>query len=106
MEKPVRNLRLPNKRLAESFDFEVNGLEYTATINQFIGCALAEMFLINSKAGSCIDTVAKDSAVVFSIALQLGVPMDTIRRALMRDGRGRVASPLGVALNQSARPTP
>jgi hypothetical protein len=43
---------------------------------------------------------AQDAAVVCSLALQHGVPLQTIRRALMRDARGRASSPLGVALDQ------
>jgi hypothetical protein len=42
---------------------------------------------------------AQDSAVVCSIALQHGVPIDVIRRALMRDPRGKASSPLGEAID-------
>ena len=34
-----------------------------------------------------------------SIALQHGVPLDVIRRALLRDARGVASSPLGQALD-------
>jgi len=60
---------------------------------------LAEIFLSNAKAGSHSDAAAKDSAVVCSIALQLNVPVETIRKALLRDPRGNAASPLGTALD-------
>src|SRR6516225_3390965 len=53
----------------------------------------------NSKAGSHSDAAAKDSAVVCSLALQHGVPVETIRRALLRDARGVASSPLGDALD-------
>jgi hypothetical protein len=36
---------------------------------------------------------------VCSIALQHGVPLETIRRALLRDASGRASGPLGVALD-------
>jgi hypothetical protein len=42
---------------------------------------------------------AQDAAVVCSIALQYGVPLDVIRKALMRDVQGRASGPLGVALD-------
>lgn len=45
---------------------------------------------------------AKDSAVVASIALQHGVPVDTIRKALLRDSQGKASSPLGCALDAIA----
>jgi hypothetical protein len=55
--------------------------------------------LSNSKAGSDSDSAAKDSAVVCSLALQHGVPVNVIRKALLRDSHGRASSPLGVALD-------
>jgi hypothetical protein len=94
---PHRN-RLPNRRA--SFNFQCNALNYRATISYFPGTnKLAEIFLSNSKAGSDSDSAAKDSAVVCSIGLQHGVPVDVIRKALLRDPRGKASSPLGVALD-------
>ena len=58
--------------------------------------SLARRRLLNRR-GS--DTAAKDAAVICSIALQYGVPLDVIRHALLRDSRGVASSPLGVALD-------
>lgn len=91
--------RLPNRRLSETLAFECNGLKYVATISRFADGRPAEIFINNAKAGSHSDAAAKDSAVVASIALQFGVPVDVIRHALLRDGQGRASSPLGVALD-------
>jgi ribonucleoside-diphosphate reductase alpha chain len=91
--------RLPDRRLCETFNLECNGLHYTATISRYADGRLAEIFLGNAKAGSHSDAAAKDSAVVASIALQHGVPVETIRKALLRDARGNAASPLGTALD-------
>ena len=60
---------------------------------------LAEIFLSNRRANSHSDAAAKDSGVVCSIALQHGVPVETIRKALLRDARGNPSSPLGCALD-------
>ena len=46
---------------------------------------------------------AQDAAVVCSLALQHGVPLDAIRRALMRDGNGRASGPLATALDIARR---
>jgi hypothetical protein len=91
--------RLPNRRHAETFSFECNNLLYSATVGQFIDGRLAEIFISNSKAGSHSDSAAKDSAVVASLALQHGVPLEVIRKALLRDSHGRASSPLGCALD-------
>jgi ribonucleoside-diphosphate reductase alpha chain len=65
---------------------------------RFAGGLLAEIFLTARKA-SGVGVMTSDAAVMCSIALQHGVPLDTIRRALMRDGAGRASGPLGAALD-------
>ena len=94
--------RLPNRRGTETFAFTCNGLSYLASIGRYADGRIAEIFLSNAKAGSHSDAAAKDSAVVASIAMQFGVPLDTIRHALLRDAQGRASSPLGEALDRLA----
>jgi hypothetical protein len=91
--------RLSNRRSSENFDLESQGLKFTATVSRFPDGSLAEIFLQNHKAGSMAGINAQDSAVVCSIALQYGVPVDVIRKALMRDSRGNASSPLGATLD-------
>ena len=95
--------RLPNRRGSVTFAFDCGPHRYLATISYFPGTdRLAEIFLGNGRAGSDIDAAAKDSAVVASIALQHGVPVDTIRKAVLRNSDGTPASPLGCALDAIA----
>ena len=91
--------RLPNRRAAETFALECGGLKYTATIGRFADDSVAEIFLTNSKSNSASDANARDSAIVASLALQYGTPLDVIRGALLRDARGQPSTPLGVALD-------
>jgi hypothetical protein len=93
---------LANRRLAETFDLEVDGQCYCATVGRFPGGRLAEIFLSAAKCGSHADTNARDAAVVLSIAVQHGVPIDVLRKALMRDSRGAPCGPLAVALDMVA----
>jgi hypothetical protein len=91
--------RLPNRRGCVTFAFACGNIPYLASVARFPDGRLAEVFLSNGKAGSQSDTNAQDSAIVASIALQFGVPLDVIRGALLRDARGIASSPLGVALD-------
>jgi hypothetical protein len=91
--------RLANRRFSETFDIEVNGRKYRVSFSRFPDGRLAEIFISNNRVNSDSDTAAKDSAVVCSIALQFGVPVDVIRKALMRDSHGMPNGPLGVALD-------
>jgi hypothetical protein len=91
--------RLDNRRECETFSFEHNGHTFKATIGRFPDGRLAEIFLSNARVGSDTEAAARDSAVVCSIALQHGVPVGTIKHALLRDARGVASSPLGAALD-------
>jgi hypothetical protein len=94
--------RLPNRRPSTSFDFTAQGLGFTATVSRFTDGRVAEVFVVNHKAGSMAGINACDAAVVASIALQYGAPLDVIRHALMRDASGQASGPLGVALDLAA----
>ena len=94
--------RRPNRRGAETFDLEADGQRYCATVGRFDDGRLAEIFISNSKSGSQADCNARDASVVASIAMQYGVPVDVLRKALMRDARGAPCGPLAVALDMVA----
>src|SRR5262245_914601 len=91
--------RLPNRRPATTFEIEVSGLRYTATAGRLPDGRLGELFLTNHRSNSQADTNARDSAIVFSFAVQHGADPRAIRRALCRDARGRASGPLGAALD-------
>jgi hypothetical protein len=96
----VTNRRhLPNRRAAETFELEVGGLRYTATVGRFPDRSIGELFLTNHKTNSAADTNARDAAATFSIAVQHGADPEVIRRALCRDSHGRASGPLGAALD-------
>jgi hypothetical protein len=91
--------RLSNRRRSESFVFELEGLRFTATVSRFEDGRPSELFLNNHKHGNQMDTNARDSAIVLSFALQHGADIESIRKALCRDSRGRALDPLGTALD-------
>jgi hypothetical protein len=91
--------RLPNRRICETLQIEANGMPFTVSFSRFDDGSLAEIFISNHKAGSHADVAARDSAVVASLALQHGVALDVLRKALLRDPRGVASGPLGVALD-------
>jgi ribonucleoside-diphosphate reductase alpha chain len=94
--------RLENRRAALTFELELAGLKYTATVGRHADGRVAEIFLQNHKPGSQSDANARDSAIAASLALQFGCPLEMLRRALLRDSRGRPSTPLGAALDHIA----
>jgi hypothetical protein len=91
--------RLPNKRKSETFSFEIAGLRYTATFSRFDDNSVGEIFLSNTKPSSQSDSNARDSAVAATLALQFGCPLQSLRRAVLRDANGKASTPLGAALD-------
>jgi hypothetical protein len=91
--------RLPNRRAAETFEVEADGLRYTATVSRFADGRIGELFLTNHKSNSQADTNARDSSIAFSFAVQHGADPHAISQALCRDSRGRASGPLGAALD-------
>jgi ribonucleoside-diphosphate reductase alpha chain len=91
--------RLANRRASTTFAFQCEAHRYTATVSYFANGQLAEVFINSGRAGSNLDAVARDSAILASLGLQFGIPLDVIRRALLRDSANAPSSPLGVALD-------
>jgi hypothetical protein len=81
---------------------EAGGLRYTTTLGFYPTGKLGEIFLVNHKAGSQAGIMASDAAVLCSLLLQHGVPLDVIRRSLMRDSRGKPSGPLTAVLDRLA----
>ena len=91
--------RLPNRRASETFDFQVEGLHYCATVSHLADGRIGEIFIGNHKVGSQCDTNVRDAALAASLALQHGCALDVLRGALLRDVRGMATTPLVVALD-------
>ena len=95
----TQRLRLPNRRPCETFDFESQGMKFTASFSRFADGSISELFIRNHKVGSMAGINVQDAAVLFSIARQFGAPLEVLRKALMRDADGRANGPLGTALD-------
>ncbi len=92
--------RLPNKRRAETIAFERDGSRYQMTIGYFPDGGVGEIFLSADRADSLLDVMMSDAAIIASLAMQHGCPLDVLAHALKRDSRGAASSPIGAALDQ------
>jgi hypothetical protein len=72
--------------------------QYTAA--RFPDGSVGEVFLNADRADSLLDVLTSDAAILASLALQYGCPLDAITHALKRDSRGLAASPIGAALDR------
>jgi hypothetical protein len=95
IECQAQRRRLPNRRGHEIIQFEHGGFIYIAGIGRFEDRRLAEVFLTAAKTGTAVEASARDAAIVASLALQHGVPLERLQHALTRNGDGSPSSPLG-----------
>jgi hypothetical protein len=93
---------LPARRLCETFNLKHGGqnTEFTVTLGRFPTGLVGEVFISGAKAGSEVDAVARDGAVLLSLCMQFGVPLETIRHAITREGNGSPSTIVGAVVDR------
>jgi hypothetical protein len=91
--------RLPNRRPAETIAFERDGASFEMTVGYYHDGKVGEVFLNADRANSLLDFLMSDAAILASLALQYGAPLDELRHALKRNSAGQPSSPIGTALD-------
>jgi ribonucleoside-diphosphate reductase alpha chain len=93
---------LPQRRRCETFEMAFGGLTkgHTITVGVFEDGSLGEVFISGGKSGEMVEAIARDGAVLLSMALQHGVSLDTIKHSITRDSFGRPLSIVGAVVDQ------
>ena len=93
---------LPMRRHAETFEIDFGGLNksHTVTVGYYDDGSPGEVFINGGKSGEQVEAIARDGAVLLSIALQHGASLDTIKRALTRDGQDAPQSIVGAVVDR------
>ena len=85
-------------------EVEHSGSVFTVGLGYYPDARPGELFVSTSRSGSELDGLLNDAAVLASIALQYGAPLETLARAMGRLGDKRTpASPLGAILDMAAQ---
>jgi hypothetical protein len=92
--------RLSNRRKCLSTEFRHWRPRFTLATGYFADGRLAEIFLSSNQVGPSIEAMARDCAILVSIALQRGAHIETLRHALTCDHDGGPATAIGAALDQ------
>jgi ribonucleoside-diphosphate reductase alpha chain len=94
---------LPSRRAHEVFSFRHWNAKYHVGIGRaHPSSPIQEIWLNTNKTGTQSETLARDSAVVLSIALQCGATIEMLRHAITRDLDGRASGPIGALLDRLA----
>lgn len=91
--------RLPQRRQAEVIEFVHDGFAFTASVGFHPDGRPAEVFLTGPKTGTALQIAVHDAAIAVSLALQHGCPVETLRRAFLRDALECPAGVLGHLLD-------
>lgn len=91
---------LPQRRYAETFDLEFqlqNGhmLRHVVTVGYYDDGQPAEVFVSAIKSGTDAEALARDGAILLSLAMQHHVPLDTIASAITRTPQGEPMTIVG-----------
>ena len=97
-----RNALLSLRRRAETFQIDFGGLnkQHTITLGFYDDGKIGEVFISGGKSGEQVEAIARDGAVLLSMCLQYGVPLETIRHAITRDGQGLPSSIVGAVIDK------
>lgn len=91
---------ISTRRLTVTETFRVDGIEVTQSTGHRPDGSPFEMFTNIGKAGSQMDASAVDFAIVVSLALQHGCPLETLQHAIRRDVFGQPQSLVGACLDR------
>jgi hypothetical protein len=90
---------LPRRRAAETFGLRFWKQLFTVTVGFYADGTPGEVFIDGCKTGNDIESIARDAGVLLSLALQHGVPPETIRHAVARGPSEEPASILGAIVD-------
>jgi hypothetical protein len=92
---------LPQRREAETFDLDHDKQRFAVSVGYWPHDPQpAEVFIHGGKVGSDVEAVARDGAVLLSIAMQFGVPLDVIRGAITRNPNGTAMTIVGLVVDK------
>lgn len=90
---------LPDRRFTCTYELYVQNKPVTFSTGHYHDGRLGEVFIEAGKAGSDVDSTARDSAVLASIALQHGISIEALTRSLTRNPDGSPSSLVGAVLD-------
>jgi len=93
---------LPPRRNSHTFNLDWGGFNraYAVTVGHYDDGRIGEVFITGGKSGEVVEAIARDGAVLMSIALQYGASVETIAGAITRDGQGAPSSIVGVVIDR------
>ena len=90
---------LPNRRQTQTFKFEFAGIRHHCSVSHYPDGRPAEIFIDAGKVNTGVQNIMRDGAILISLALQFGAPVETLKNAMTRTDTEEPASALGKLLD-------
>jgi hypothetical protein len=93
---------LPQRRRCQTFDLAFGGIAggYTVTVGFYDNGDIGEVFINGGKSGQQLEAMARDGAVMLSLAIQYGIDLANIKSAITRDDLGAPYSIIGAVVDR------
>ncbi len=92
---------LPQRRFCETFTITHWGRPWQITVGFYDDQVTpGEVFVSGGKTGTEAEGTARDGAILLSLALQHGVPLNTIRHAITRNADGSPSTIVGAIIDR------
>ena len=98
-QQPYRR-PLPMRRRSETFELSHGELNYFITTGHYRDGSVGEVFINFPKSGMQAEAIARDSAVLLSLALQYGMPLDSVSGAITRNYNAEASSIVGAVVDR------
>jgi hypothetical protein len=96
----VTREKIPARRAAETIDLVFREMLVVATVSRFGDGRVAEVFVRQRYGeGSPLEADTRDAAVLLSLALQYGMPLDVAAAALTRFDDGKPCGVIGAVVD-------
>lgn len=98
---------LPNRRAGENFEITHGGQngQFVITTGCYPDGTIGEVFISGSKSGTAFEAVARDGAILLSLCMQHGVPLETIKHAVTREADGSASTIVGAVVDRLVEST-
>jgi len=91
--------RLPNRRYHETFSLKHWGLTHKIGLGRSAAGQIQEVFINCGRTGEQAETLARDSAILLSLALQYGIPIEAMKKSITRNVDGSPTGPIGAIID-------
>lgn len=95
----TERVNLHSRRQHETFSLLHWNMKYKIGLGRSDDNVIREVFINCGRSGEQAETLARDSAILLSLALQYGVPIAAMKKSITRNVDGSPTGPIGAIID-------